>query len=65
MLLSFINMHVVYIAVFVHVTPVNTVSNAVFMNVATVGLYIFMTVALAAAFVDSCTVGRCCIVLLI
>jgi len=40
MLLSFINMHVEYIAVFVHVTTVNTLSVAVFMNVTTLGLYI-------------------------
>jgi hypothetical protein len=65
MLLSFINLHFVYIAVFVHVTTVNTVNVAVFMNVANLDLYNFMAVALAAADVDSCTVGGCCIVLLI
>jgi len=51
MLLSFLNLHVVYIAVFVHVTTVNTVNGAVFMNVAIVGLYIFMTVTLALALI--------------
>ena len=54
-----------YIAVFVQVTTVNTVNVAVFKSVATLVLYIFMTVALAAADVDSCTFGRSCIVLLI
>jgi len=49
MLLSFLNLHFVYFVVFVHVATVNTVNVAVFMNIATLGLYIFMTVALATA----------------